>query len=45
MDALLPASFLALVKASGAMLAVTTAVVMSSYWESLHVGSDGVYLI
>lgn len=45
MDALLPGSVSALVKATGAILVITAACVASFYWEGVHIGSDGIYLV
>lgn len=45
MDALLRASVAVLIKTGGAMLVVMVALVISFYWEGVHVGRDGIYLV
>jgi hypothetical protein len=45
MDALLRGSVAALIKVGGALLVVLMALVLSFYWEGVHIGSDGIYLV
>lgn len=45
MDALLRGSVAALMKAGGVVVVVVMALVVSFYWEGLHIGSDGIYLV
>jgi hypothetical protein len=45
MDVLLAKSITTLLSTGFMMAAIVAAIVLSFYWEGLHVGADGVYLI